>query len=1803
MNKKTTQNNFFPLIKLTALYCLLFFFTGIYNLNAQCPPGNVTLNDQQDVDGYVANYPTCSTIAGALTIGPVSGSSDIDDISGLSNLTAINSFLTIRNNPLLTDISALDGVGSVTAIWIDDCDALVTLDNAFQGVSSLSGSLIIEKCALLSDISGLNSVTTIGGELSIKNNGALASLASLNAVTAIGDDLEITVNPGLTELNHFNNLTTVNGWIQIEQNTALNTISGFSDLTTVDGNSSVNIHIVGNSGLTDVSGFDDIAMLDKDVVFRTNAALTDISGFGSLTSIGGGTIFTDALIIENNDALVNITGFPMLNLCEALIIKDNAQLLGINNFNTITTLWQEFTITNNDAIQTISIPNNNGSAPSEINNITVASNNALTAVNGTTNISQSVDVTISNNPQLSDLSGFAGITSISGDLMIWNNPSLISLSGLSDITFVNDKLTILSNNGLTNLNGLTALEWVTDLLIEDNSSLQSLGGLNSFDEIKNNGELNLEANPVLDDISTLANTTFGINASLLIEDNTSLSVCDIQSICDFLGAGGTATINNNDAGCNSVQQVSDICNDICTWTNGTGNNQWNDAGNWSCGMVPGADTEAVFGMTAGQSVVLGSNVTFQHLTIGEGITILGNAAMNITGTLTKNGAFPLEFDNTITVSGTVELNAGSLGSSSDSGSLIAAGTFNWNGGNLFNHVTINSGATMNILTGATHSIFATLTNEGIIEHLAGNVRVNDLINNDQGEIINNGTYNFKSSGAAISLYADAVFDNQGTFDASVNGSIDGGCGISDFENAGTFAKSGGVGNIAVSVEFENTGILDIQAGGLDFTCSFDLGGTILASVPTTIQIASGALRNATTLNSHITLRKTGAGTYTLNAPLTIEGNFETFAGTVDGTAELNIQGILTLGGGTISTTGNVEVENGTVNVVESSSVNNLNLTNTTVNQNAPLTLGGGLSDVSSTFECGAVLNVTNQFSNLGTFNLNIAANGAAMTGGANFNNQGTFEQTTTANLTFTPIMSMFGTWTILGQLTMNSMAIPAGNINIDNGANLVLTTSNIINGAVFNFTGTGKLTKQGASETLNINTSLALGGHFDFQEGTVAGSGNLTLSSQMTWQGGTLSVPTTIAGSGNLTLSGAAQKDLSNSLTINGMANHCDGLWNINSALVNGATGTIDQTGGTFNLNSGGSMDNTGTYDWKGGGVSIAGGTTFTNNGNFSIDVFFASLDGSGTFDNNGTFASTGSLEDLIINLPFINDGTFTMNGYAPHVAVFGSFTQNGSVNLNDETFLQLQGGGSINAAFIIDNFAGVDASGGNLHVDASLTVGGDGSMNVSGANVSTSNGSTIVVDGSFMLFGGTLDVPTTINAGGTATLGGFGTVTLTEAFVNNGMASQLFGMVEVNTNGSIENGGQYDWNGGQVTLAAGTTFTNTGNLEISVNAPPPPFPAPPFDGQITGAGTFINNGTLENALTDPPFGTTFLSGFLNGGALRQTQSTTSLSFAGSFENQNAGSVEGVGIYDFLGGLTNNGSFAPGNSPGILTVNTFDNTGGELNIEISPTNPFGLYSPGVDFDLLNITGAATLNGTLNVTHSGDTPPAGTSFVIMTATGFSGSQFGTVNLPNNSDWSITYNADNVVIGFQTVLPVELTDFKAEKEDDHVLLNWQTLSELNNRGFFVERSADGWSWGEIGFVEGRGNSSGKNNYLFKDENPLQSMNYYRLRQVDIDGHFSFSKIINVVWEKELKNIFEIYPNPVSGNYLSVFFKNIKSENGELILINNIGQIIKKEKIELKENKMEINYGIKNIPAGQYFIFWQSESGRWMEKILIE
>ena len=120
---------------------------------------------------------------------------------------------------------------------------------------------------------------------------------------------------------------------------------------------------------------------------------------------------------------------------------------------------------------------------------------------------------------------------------------------------------------------------------------------------------------------------------------------------------------------------------------------------------------------------------------------------------------------------------------------------------------------------------------------------------------------------------------------------------------------------------------------------------------------------------------------------------------------------------------------------------------------------------------------------------------------------------------------------------------------------------------------------------------------------------------------------------------------------------------------------------------------------------------------------------------------------------------------------------------------------------------------------------------------------------------------------------------------------------------------------------------------------------------------------------------------------------------------------------------------------------------------------------------------------------------------------------------------------VTLDGNTALPVELTTFSASVKNYTVHLNWETATEVSNYGFDVERSTDKINWSKISFINGHGNSNSTKQYSYTDSKISSGKYYYKLKQIDTDGAFAYSKEIEVSTDELLKDFMveQNFPNP--------------------------------------------------------------------------
>lgn len=183
-----------------------------------------------------------------------------------------------------------------------------------------------------------------------------------------------------------------------------------------------------------------------------------------------------------------------------------------------------------------------------------------------------------------------------------------------------------------------------------------------------------------------------------------------------------------------------------------------------------------------------------------------------------------------------------------------------------------------------------------------------------------------------------------------------------------------------------------------------------------------------------------------------------------------------------------------------------------------------------------------------------------------------------------------------------------------------------------------------------------------------------------------------------------------------------------------------------------------------------------------------------------------------------------------------------------------------------------------------------------------------------------------------------------------------------------------------------------------------------------------------------------------------------------------------------------------------------------------------------------------------------------------------------------------------IGCGLELPIELTDFKAIAQDDNtILVEWLTASEFNNDFFTVERSNDNLNWTSVAKIDGARNSIQTIHYSVVDQFPYFNTSYYRLKQTDFDGKYSYSSTVSVNLNENQSSVI-IYPNPANE-----FFNISGNENelSELSIYNIFGQNITSsvsiQTITERTKKIDLT----NLSKGVYIVKTKSTNNTILKK----
>jgi hypothetical protein len=165
-----------------------------------------------------------------------------------------------------------------------------------------------------------------------------------------------------------------------------------------------------------------------------------------------------------------------------------------------------------------------------------------------------------------------------------------------------------------------------------------------------------------------------------------------------------------------------------------------------------------------------------------------------------------------------------------------------------------------------------------------------------------------------------------------------------------------------------------------------------------------------------------------------------------------------------------------------------------------------------------------------------------------------------------------------------------------------------------------------------------------------------------------------------------------------------------------------------------------------------------------------------------------------------------------------------------------------------------------------------------------------------------------------------------------------------------------------------------------------------------------------------------------------------------------------------------------------------------------------------------------------------------------------------------------------------------------------LDWSTASEQNNDRFEIQRSSDGKTWKVITTVKGHGTTATSNNYTAYDEKPLSGINYYSIKQYDIDRH-AYQSDVKSVKMPDVKPIISVYPNP-SRSGVNFSLVNMGASNVKAILSNINGNTIHQEIFQNVPANAINKLNLQHQPApGVYILKLQAEGLSESLRVVIE
>ncbi|MEP7375153.1 MAG: hypothetical protein ABI675_17270 [Chitinophagaceae bacterium] len=1230
----------------------------------------------------------------------------------------------------------------------------------------------------------------------------------------------------------------------------------------------------------------------------------------------------------------------------------------------------------------------------------------------------------------------------------------------------------------------------------------------------------------------------------------------------------------------------------------------NISGSWSAGIVHTINAGS-------QNLTVNGSLVLSDGTNGHAINLSAAAAtIVINGSLTQSGGANISFSGSTSLniksdftytSGTFSAGTGTVTYNGTASQNIAAVTYN--------NLVINKATGIAVVNAA-------LTASGNLSATSGELDLNANATIAGNIAISPGAILY---GDGVTINAGGNWSNTGTFNAgtgsvTLNGTGAQSISATTFNNL-TINKSAGTATPNGNIIVNNN--LSVQSGTFD-----------LSTYTSNRNAAGGQL----TISNGATLIVGGANnfpqnftTQTADATSTVHYN-GTVAQTVAGITYGNL--VFSNGGATAKTLNASTTVNGDITINNGSS---LNASSYTMNLGGNWSNSGTFVPVTSTVVLngtGKTINGTTSFNRVtvnGSYSVinnsnttyngllyvtgtgTYVAGGGTATAGGDLTNSGsltipgtitfTGSSVQTIQLINTIIFPSTGVANFNGTVSpvLNSTNTPSfANLNINNTAGinpgqdwLITVSMTIGTGAIFNggvsshtimgtFTNNGTVTSSGVLNfTPSFAVTLKLSGTSFSSTGTInfGGGGPITITGSPASLNN-LKITNTNAG-GITPPSGWA---MNGDFTINNNAIFNAGGYSYTVAGDLESNGTLNGGTSTFTMSS------------AAGQLTASPNTIFNHFTITGIVTTNSDFYVTGNFTNNGTFDGTdGALIMTGGNAASIS-GTATPYSLSQLIIdKSGSALVTMNANLSDVALVSVQSGILFTSTYIMTQ----DAGGGFLLVDdgATLRIGGTNSLPVfSGYGLDANSN----VD-----YAGTTQSISNAAVYGNLLITGAGDKNAAVPFTTLGTFSLI--------NGNFTSGVSVTHNIDGNWLMTGGTFTNT-NIGIVMNG------AANQDISSTGAFknltinksagliTLSSNITVNTALN-------FVAGKISLG-----NSNLTIGNSGAINNANATNY----IIATGSGALNQQVLAGGNKvfpvgvPTAYTPATIALTAGSATDIMNVRMLTAPYHGGLSGDVAtnyavnatwliseSVTGGSNASITLQWPLALELPGFNRTISRLAHYTAGKWEFGTADIPASgaNPYSVTRSGftsfSPFAISTYMALPVTWLSINGRNENKDNIINWSVASELNNDHFIVEASSDGINYIALGKIKGAGTTDVEQHYSFVHRDIAAAIYYYRIKQVDIDGKYTYSKIVKVVADNATKDMITILNNPVQDK-LAVSIMVRRPFTGSINIADAAGKIVFSQRPVLNIGNNVLDFGTFNHVAGIYYLVFMDDNG---------